>query len=291
MYYLNNEKYNIFFTIHNSNYFFIFFKILGPNKSSYLGGKLFELIGPFFRSKKLINSNIKKALPNINSEDLKKITKLMWNNYGRVFAEYLFIKEFRYGKLSKNIKVEGQEFLDQIKAENNQVIFVSAHFGNFELMAMCLDKSGINLSAIYRPLNNIFLNKIMERIRKKYICKNQIKKGIGGLRELFILNKQNYSTALMIDQRVSEGIFSNFFNQRALTTTIPAQLAKKFNQPIIPVYIERVKDINFKIIINKPINFSKNDSIQHITDELNKILEEMILKKPEQWIWSHNRWK
>jgi len=131
----------------------------------------------------------------------------------------------------------------------------------------------------------------MERIRKKYICKNQIKKGIGGLRELFILNKQNYSTALMIDQRVSEGIFSNFFNQRALTTTIPAQLAKKFNQPIIPVYIERVKDINFKIIINKPINFSKNDSIQHITDELNKILEEMILKKPEQWIWSHNRWK
>ncbi len=271
--------------------FFIIFKILGPNKSSFLGGKLFELIGPFFRSKKLINSNIKKALPNINSEDLKKITKLMWNNYGRVFAEYLFIKEFRYGKLSKNIKVEGQEFLDQIKAENNQVIFVSAHFGNFELMAMCLDKSGINLSAIYRPLNNIFLNKIMERIRKKYICKNQIKKGIGGLRELFILNKQNYSTALMIDQRVSEGIFSNFFNQRALTTTIPAQLAKKFNQPIIPVYIERVKDINFKIIINKPINFSKNDSIQHITDELNKILEEMILKKPEQWIWSHNRWK
>ena len=271
--------------------FFIFFKILGPNKSSFISGKLFELIGPFFRSKKLINLNIKKALPNINSEDLKKITKLMWNNYGRVFAEYLFIKEFRYGKLSKNIKVEGQEFLDQIKAENNQVIFVSAHFGNFELMAMYLDKSGINLSAIYRPLNNIFLNKIMERIRKKYICKNQIKKGIGGLRELIILNKQNYSTALMIDQRVSEGIFSNFFSQKALTTTIPAQLVKKFNQPIIPVYIERVKDINFKIIINKPINFSKNDSIQHITDELNKILEEMILKKPEQWIWSHNRWK
>ena len=271
--------------------FFIFFKILGPNKSSYLGGKLFELIGPFFRSKKLINSNIKKALPNINSEDLKNITKLMWNNYGRVFAEYLFIKEFRQGKLSKNIKIEGQEFLDQIKAEKNQVIFVSAHFGNFELMAMFLDKSGINLSAIYRPLNNIFLNKIMEGIRKKYICKKQIKKGISGLRELVILNKQNYSTALMIDQRVSEGIFSNFFNQKALTTTIPAQLVKKFNLPIIPVYIERIEDINFKININKPIIFSKNDTIQDITDELNKILEEMILKNPEQWIWSHNRWK
>ena len=95
----------------------------------------------------------------------------------------------------------------------------------------------------------------------------------------------------MIDQRVSEGIFSNFFNHKALTTTIPAQLVKKFNQPIIPVYIERIKDINFKITINKPIIFSKNDTIQDITDELNKILEEMILKNPEQWIWSHNRWK
>ena len=271
--------------------FFIFFKILGPSKSSYLGGKLFELIGPYFRSKRLIDSNIKKALPNINPEDLKKFTKSMWNNYGRVFAEYIFIKEFRQGNLASNVKIEGQEFLHQIQKENNQVIFVSAHFSNFELMAMCLDKSGLNLSAIYRPLNNIFLNKIMEGIRKKYICKKQIKKGISGLRELVVLNKQKYSTALMIDQRVSEGIYSNFFNEKALTTTIPAQLVKKFNLPIVPVYIERIKDIHFQVTINKPIIFSKHDSTQHITDKLNKILEKMILNKPEQWIWSHNRWK
>ena len=253
--------------------FFIFFKILGPSKSSYLSGKLFELIGPFFRSKKLINSNIKRALPNINSENLKKFTKLMWKNYGRVFEEYIFIKEFRFGKLSKNIRIEGQEILEQIKKENNQVIFVSAHFSNFELMAMFLDKSGINLSAIYRPLNNIFLNKIMEGIRKKYICKKQIKKGISGLRELVILNKQNYSTALMIDQRVSEGIFSNFFNQKALTTTIPAQLVKKFNLPIIPVYIERIEDINFKININKPIIFQKMTQYKILLMSLIKFLK------------------
>ncbi len=270
---------------------FIVFKILGPTQSSYLGGKLFEIIGPFFRSKKLIYSNIKKAKPNINSEDLKKIVKLMWNNYGRIFAEYTFIKDFRNGKLKKNIKIEGEENLQKIIKENKQVIFISAHFSNFELMAMYLDKSGINLSALYRPLNNIFLNKIMENVRKKYICKNQIKKGIGGLREMINLNKNNFSTALMIDQRVSEGISSNFFNQKALTTTIPAQLVKKFNLPIIPIYIERIESINFKITINKPIFFSKEETTQYITDELNKIIETMILKNPEQWIWSHNRWK
>ena len=167
----------------------------------------------------------------------------MWNNYGRIFAEYMFIKDFRFGKLIKNIEIEGQEILDENKKNNKQVVFISGHLSNFELMAMHLEKSGIKFSAIYRPLNNIFLNKIMEKIRKKYICKNQIKKGIGGLKKLIKLKKKNYSTALMIDQRVSEGILSNFFNQKALTTTIPAQLVKKFNIPIVPIYIERIEDI------------------------------------------------
>jgi len=95
----------------------------------------------------------------------------------------------------------------------------------------------------------------------------------------------------MIDQRVSEGILSNFFNEKALTTTIPAQLIKKFKIPVVPIYIERIEGINFRIKINQPINFLEDASEQNITDELNQILEEMIYKKPEQWIWSHNRWK
>ena len=270
---------------------FIIFKILGPNLSSSISGKIFEFVGPFFRSKKIIHSNIKRGISDINSKDLKKITKLMWNNYGRLFAEYMFIKDFRCGKLSQKIQIHGNEIIDEIVKSNKQVVFISGHFSNFELMAMTLERAGIQLSAIYRPLNNIFLNGIMERIREKYICKNQIKKGIGGLKKLISLKKKNYSTALMIDQRVSEGILCNFFNQNALTTTIPAQLVKKFNIAIVPVYIERISNLNFKIYIKEPINFSKETSIEDITFKLNKILEKMILKNPDQWIWSHNRWK
>ena len=271
--------------------FFFLFKILGFKISSAIGGKLFEMIGPIFRSKKLIDTNIKKALPNINSEDLKKTTRLMWNNYGRIFAEYVFIKSFRNGKLNSRISIEGQDILEEIKKLNQQVVFISGHFSNFELMAMHLEKVGIKLTAIYRPLNNIFLNIIMENIRKKYICKNQIKKGIGGMKKIIHLKRQNYSTALMIDQRVSEGIRSNFFNNLALTTTIPAQLVKKFKIPVVPIFIERVNNLNFKITVSKPINFTDSDSIEKITNDLNKVLETMILHKPEQWIWSHNRWK
>ncbi len=271
--------------------FFGIFKILGPRKSSNISGILFEKIGPLFRSKKLIHSNIKKAIPNIDNNNLKLITKSMWNNYGRIFAEYIFISQFRIGKLESKIKIEGHEILDEIVKLDKQVVFISGHLSNFELMAMCLEKNGIKLSAIYRPLNNIFLNFIMEKIRNKYICKYQIKKGIGGIKKLIKLMKNNFSAALMIDQRVSQGILSNFFKKPALTTTIPAQLVKKFNIPVVPIYIERVDEIEFKIVINKPIVFNENSSIQKITDDLNLILEKMILEKPDQWIWSHNRWK
>ena len=271
--------------------FFIIFKIIGPNLSSSFSGKIFEIIGPMFRSKKIINRNIKKALPEINSQNLERIIKSMWNNYGKIFAEYMFIKNFREGNLFSKIKVDGQEILEEIKKNKKQVVFISGHLSNFELMALYIEKSGINLAAIYRPLNNLYLNPLMERIRKRYICKYQIKKGIGGMKKLVHLKKNNFSTALMIDQRVSEGILSKFFNQEALTTTIPAQLVKKFNIPVVPVYIDRINGLNFKITIKNPIFFSNEKSVKNITDDLNLELEKMIIKKPENWIWSHNRWK
>ena len=280
-----------FFEFLFSIFFFIIFKIIGPELSSKISGKIFEIIGPFFRSKKVIYNNIKRALPGIDENNLKNIENSMWNNYGRIFAEYIFLKDFRYGKLASEVQIEGKEILNDIKENNKQVIFISGHLSNFELMAMFIEKSGINLSAIYRPLNNIFLNGIMESIRKKYICKNQIKKGLAGLKKLIKLKKKNYSTALMIDQRVSEGILSPLFNEKALTTTIPAQLVKKFNIPIVTVYIEMINVLKFKITINQPYSYIQNLTQQQITDNLNQILEKFILSKPENWIWSHNRWK
>ena len=270
---------------------FSLFKILGLKISSALGGKLFEKIGPLFRSKKLIHSNLKKAFPNINLDSLNKVTKLMWNNYGRVFAEYMFIKQFREDASNKNITIEGQEILEDIKRKNKSVVFISGHLSNFELMAMHIEKTGIKLSAIYRPLNNIFLNKIMERIRKKYICRYQIKKGIGGMKKLIHLKKLNFSTALMIDQRVSQGIKADFFKHKALTTTVPAQLVKKYNIPVVPIFIERISNSSFKIVVKNLIIFDNKETIQSITNKLNLVLEKMIVYKPEQWIWSHNRWK
>tara|TARA_B100000989_G_scaffold287774_1_gene257734 strand:+ start:8463 stop:9326 length:864 start_codon:yes stop_codon:yes gene_type:complete len=282
-------KYFIEFII--IKFLFIIFKIIGYKNSSNLGAIIGKIFGPMFRKKKIIMENLESSKIGKNEIERKKIIKNMWGNYGRILSEYPFIEHFDNGRLSNNLEIYGQEIVEKIKRENKNVVFVSGHFNNFELMAMHLENSGIKLAAIYRPLNNYFLNNTMENIRRRYICKKQIKKGKSGTREFIKLIKEGYSVAMMIDQRVTEGILSNFLNKDAFTTSIPAQIAKKYKMEIVPVYIERYNNHKFKLTIEKPIFFENQKSNYEITSELNICLEKMVKRNPDQWIWSHNRWK
>ena len=270
--------------------FFILFKLLGYRISSNLGFLIGRFFGPIFRSKKLIIENIKKSNIAIK-QNYKQVASNVLGNYGRIFSEYPFLKNFRNGDLDNFIEINGKNYLELIKKEKKTVVFVSGHFNNFELMAMQIEKAGIELSAIYRPLNNTFLNKIMEQIRKKYICKNQIKKGIAGTRQIIKDLKKGNSVALMIDQRVREGSKVKFFGNLATTTTIPAQLIKKYKCELVPIYIERKDKYHFKMHISKPIKVSSKKTNEDITLFLNTVLEKMILKNIDQWIWTHDRWK
>ena len=269
---------------------FIFFKIIGYKYSSNLGFLIGKIIGPIFRSKKLIIKNLQKA--NLQKQNnLEKIASDVLGNYGRIFAEYVHLKNFRNDKLEKYISIEGLEHLKNLKKSKKRAVFISGHFNNFELMAMQIEKAGIELATIYRPLNNFLLNKTMEQIRTENICKNQIKKGRAGSREIIQNLIKGKSIAIMIDQRVREGKKIDFFNNQATTTTIPAQLIKKYNCELVPVYIERRKNNYFKMFVSKPIKIDKNKSVLEITKYLNNLLERMILRNIDQWIWTHNRWK
>ena len=274
---------------------FAIFKIIGLKNASALGEKIGIIIGPLFRSKKIISKNINFAFPNINSSDEKKIIKGMWSNYGRTFAEYVFLNKFSKNSPEQLISIQGKDILDKIKEKNESVVFVSGHFANFELMAMQLSNHGINLAAIYRPLNNIFLNPLMEYLRIKYICPSQIKKGRAGMREILKKIQERHSIALMIDQRVTEGEKVLFFNRPAYTTTIPAQIALKFNSKIVPISLKRISDVQFNMVVEKPIHVERsenqNKDILDISIKLNSVMENMIKNNPDQWIWSHNRWK
>ena len=269
---------------------FSLFKLLGYKIASELGYFLGKTFGPFFRSKKIITDNLNKFDTSLTSEKINKISQEMWGNYGRILSEYPYISNFRKGDLDKYIKIENVERLEEVK-RGQPVVFISAHFSNFELLAMVIEKAGVNLSAIYRPLNNKMVNSIMEPLRKKYICKKQIKKGLNGVREALKYFKQGVSVAIMIDQRVSEGEKINFFNYPAHTTTIPAQFVKKFGCKIQPVHIERYDKIYFRICFDEPITMNVNADDSSLTLRLNQWLEEKIRKNHSQWILSHDRWK
>ena len=286
---MKSIKYFIQFII--INLLFFIFRILGYKNASNLGSLIGLLVGPFFRSKKLIIENLERSFKDLNKKNINIIYHQIWKSYGRILSNYVFIKDFRNDKLIKFLKIEGHDVLEKIRKNDKPVIFISGHFDNFELMAMEIEKRGINLAAIYRPLNNTYLNKVMENIRKKFICKMQIKKGKSGVREMLTLFKKGFSIALMIDQRVSEGIKSKFFDREASTTTIPAQLIKRFNCEVVPVNIYRKDNHYFNIKFYDTITFDNNKNIDEITQHLNLIIEKMISNNPGQWIWTHNRWK
>ena len=268
---------------------FFLIKIFGLKISRIVFTYVFQKIGPMVKSKKTIEKNL-KIFKNDGKLIKDDIIKLMWSNYGKTFTEYMFLKKFL--KKSDHIKIKGEEILNDIISQKKQVIFVSGHFANFELMSMELTKRNIKLATIYRPLNNIFLNPLMEYLRKKYICRNQVQKGIKGLKETISYIKNGFNIALMVDQRLSEGIKSKFFGEDALTTTLPAQLVNRFNLEIVPIYIRRLNNNNFEMEIIKPISFKKSmNTKEQITDRLNVLIENLILRDPSQWIWTHNRWK
>ena len=269
--------------------FFIIGKLVGIKLSRIIFSSIFKFVAPNFKSKKIIDKNLSifaSAVPNVNTN---QIISEMWKNYGMTFIEYIFLNTFR--KNSSHIEIKGDENLNIAISKKKPLIFVSGHFANFELMSMEITKKNIKLATIYRPLNNIFLNPFMEFLRKKFICKNQIKKGLNGVRDAIEYVKKDFSIALMIDQRVSEGVKTNFFNKPALTTTLPAQLSLKYKLSIVPVFIQRKSNNKFIVEFQNEIKPEDFHDKLKLTEKLNEVLEKMVMRNPTQWIWTHDRWK
>ena len=269
--------------------FFLIGRLIGLSLSRKIFSFIFKKIGPIIRSNNILNKNLSNFSKELSDQEKKEIKLNMWSNYGMTFIEYIFLNNLR--KEQSHIDIEGKNILYQISKNNKPVIFISGHFANFELMSMEITKNKINLATIYRPLNNFFLNPFMEYLRKKYVCKNQIKKGRKGVKESVEYIKRNYSIALMVDQRVSEGEKIKFFDKDAFTTTLPGQLALKYKLDIVPIFIERKNNSLFKMKVYEPIKPSSFKDTTEVSNKLNEIIENMIIKNPNQWIWTHNRWK
>ena len=277
-------------------FFFLIFKIIGLKLSSKLGEIIGKYFGPLFRKKAIAKKNILIAFPNFNEKSINEMIDRMWKNIGRIFGEYIHINKFSIiDNSKKKIVFTNRNDAEILKKNNKPIVFFSGHFANFELMAKCLQELGFNIGAIYRPLNNIFLNPIMEFIRKKYICPIQIEKGSNGTKKLIKHISNNNPLALMVDQRLSSSIRVPFFDQPATTTITPAQLAIKYDALLVPVFLKRLEKTNFEFFIEEPLITNRTNDydkdIFNITQIMNIKIEEFIKRDPAHWLWSHDRWK
>ena len=277
-------------------FFFLVFKIIGLKLSSDLGGIIGKYFGPLFRKKTIAKKNILIAFPNFNEKSINEMIDRMWKNIGRIFGEYIHINKFSIiDNSKKKIVFTNRDDAEILKKNNKPIVFFSGHFANFELMAKCLQELGFDIGAIYRPLNNIFLNPIMEFIRKKYICPIQIEKGSNGTKKLIKHISNNNPLALMVDQRLSSSIRVPFFDQPATTTITPAQLAIKYDALLVPVFLKRLEKTNFEFFIEEPLITNRTNDydkdIFNITQIMNIKIEEFIKRDPAHWLWSHDRWK
>ena len=277
-------------------FFFLVFKIIGLKLSSDLGEIIGKYFGPLFRKRTIAKKNILIAFPNFNEKSINEMIERMWKNIGRIFGEYIHINKFSIiDNSKKKIVFTNRDDAEILKKNNKPIVFFSGHFANFELMAKCLQELGFDIGAIYRPLNNIFLNPIMEFIRKKYICPIQIEKGSNGTKKLIKHISNNNPLALMVDQRLSSSIRVPFFDQPATTTITPAQLAIKYDALLVPVFLKRLEKTNFEFFIEEPLITNRTNDydkdIFNITQIMNIKIEEFIKRDPAHWLWSHDRWK
>lgn len=267
-----------------------FFSILPVDIASSLGGKIAQLIGPFLPPQKKALKNLALAFPDLSLEEHKTILKGMWNNLGRIFAEYPHLTY-----ISKNrIEFENEELIETLKNDNNAAVIIGAHIGNWEIVAPSCLQQGLEIGLVYRRPNNPYVNNLLDKLRS---LKGKIKtfpKSRAGMKDAIEALKQSHHVALLIDQKYNEGIPALFFGKPAMTSPAFIKLSQKFRCPLVLGQVIRGNGVNFKIKVFNPIaTYAMNDEPrdeQEIINEIHRILESWIKEQPEQWLWLHQRW-
>ena len=273
-------------------FFYTVANLLPINLVSYCGGFIFKVCGPFTKSHKIAISNYQKIFSHHKNNKIKSVIDKSWENLGKTITELLILKKLLNKKNAK-IKIRGKDNLNQILKKNEKVIFFSIHQANWEILVPIINKLGFNVGAIYRHINNPYINNSILNIRKKTL-KNKLSfftpKGKESAREVINAIKKNNSLVLLVDQKDNAGVNVNFFNIKVKTQVGFLKIAKKHKIRLIPVQIVRKNNNNFLISFNKPINLFKNKiSETAAMQSINNIIEKWIKSNPSQWLWQHNR--
>lgn len=271
-----------------------FFYAIGVKSASNIAAKLTTFIGKRISVNKLAYKNLTKAIPNLTENEKEKAIDDMWDNLGRVIAEYPYVAHYPLEKMEEILEFSDEliQNIETIKNSGNGSIIFSGHIGNWEIGPKVFKKFGLIVHTVYRPLNNPYVEKMTAAIRDI----NMITKSTQGNRRIVEVIKNGGHILIMADQKISEGEPIKFFHDTAITTTSIAKIALKYNIPVVPARSIRIgKEFKFRVEVEKPLEIQKsnnlNSDIINLTLEINRKLETWIRQYPAQWFWVHNRWK
>lgn len=269
------------------------FAILPFPYASWIGGAIFRIVGPWLKVHKRAHYQMNLALPSLSSKEIEENLKSMWWNLGRVAGEFPGVPKLHGDIGNKYVEILGKENIALANADTNGAIFFTGHIGNWEIAGNTLANNGSNLAAVYRAANNPIVDRIIRRIRSKVIHL-LLPKGRPGAKGIIRHLSTGGQICMLIDQKMNDGISLPFFGQNAMTAPALAELALKYNCSVWPVRVERLYKTKYKITIYPRLIFDLSgdheQDVANIMLKANRILENWISERPEQWLWPHRRW-
>ena len=272
-----------------------FFRLVGLDAASTIAGGFMGAVGPRLRSlSKRAEDNLRAAFPDWTDAQIRAATKQVWTNLGRIGAEFAHLEKFRPFAEGGRVTVIGAERLHAVAAGDKPVILVSGHFANWEIMSIVFHHAGLSYGVVYRAANNPLVDELIINKRGAVMSRRQIPKGKRGGRALMENLKAGRSLAMLVDQKLNDGLSVPFMGREAMTAPAAARLALKFSLPIIPVSIERKGGARFHVTVHEPLDFAPGgdtgEDVYALTKAINEKLEDFIRARPGEWLWLHRRW-
>ncbi len=269
-------------------------KALGLDLASRFGGWLGGRFGSYIGRGRVAKENLAYTMPELSAQEIEVIVNNMWRNIGRTFFEYAHLKKFSKPKHRWRVEIEfSQKARDALRDHQGRVVFFSGHFTNWELLPLPLNLENIMAAAIYQKMSNHYVDFWLSRLRRKAILPYQVSKG-SSVRDIIHHIRSNHAFAVLVDQKMLDGIVVRFFGKRAITSEFPATLALKYNYALVPAYIIRADRgwrTRFRLIVCDPLEIDRaTQNIRRITRQVNDTLEQIIRVRPDHWLWLHHRW-
>jgi len=271
-----------------------FFRLLGLERASALGGWLGRTIGPQVKAANRARNNLKLAMPELSDEQREKIVVQMFDNLGRLMGEYPHLDKFTATGANPHIEVVGAEHIVAAKPGGKGAVVISGHFANWELIPLAAHLHGVSGAGVYRAPNNPFLDDWLVEQRIKHTFPSQIPKGPEGGRLIIKAARSGMDVAMLVDQKMNDGIAVPFFGHPAMTAPAAATISIRYDMPIIPLRLERVRGTRFRLYVDEPPALARtgdlNTDVYNLCLWINEYMEKAIRQNPGQWLWLHQRW-